>query len=437
MKVALFNVKYSPNLGDGAIAECLEHALGRRSGWVAWSIDLAGRTSWGLDGGGRTRAFKLATLQRMPGWLRDVVVGVLLELEVRRRLKRQWRNLLKDADVAVFGGGQLFQDGDLNFPIKVARAADVCRQFKIATAVFAVGATPLRSAMGRRLFDHLLRSPNVRHVAARDEASCALLREFGCEVHLSRDPGLLAAEVWPVPARQAGGPTRVGLGLTHPAVLAHHGTKKADVSKDALSLYLTMTKGLCAAGYDVVCFSNGAAEDELLLAELGSRLHGQERRGSRGGVRFADRCRTPEELARLIAGFDVVLAHRLHAAILAYAYRVPCVGLRWDDKLDRFYCSVGRGHFVIPFDVPNAETIATIVSAALAQPIDPQTHARVVSETMASIDQLATAVEAKTAKLRNQHSSDHQPLAPQSVEAQPWAVASKVTRASLTKERPA
>ena len=48
MKISLLNVKYSPNLGDGIIAECLEHVL-LQSDEVSdvSSCDLAGRSEFG------------------------------------------------------------------------------------------------------------------------------------------------------------------------------------------------------------------------------------------------------------------------------------------------------------------------------------------------------------------------------------------------------
>ena len=51
--IVLFNLKYSPNLGDGVIALCLENELRRH--FVSWdvrSIDLAGRSEWTTPTGG-------------------------------------------------------------------------------------------------------------------------------------------------------------------------------------------------------------------------------------------------------------------------------------------------------------------------------------------------------------------------------------------------
>ena len=69
MKVAILNVKYSPNLGDGLLAECLERELVRHQpAMEIVAIDLAGRTAYGAHG--RHRALALRTLERLPAPLR-------------------------------------------------------------------------------------------------------------------------------------------------------------------------------------------------------------------------------------------------------------------------------------------------------------------------------------------------------------------------------
>lgn len=58
-RIVLFNVKYSPDLGDGLLSECLERELGRSlPGCEVVSIDLAGRTAYPrVHGRARGRCF--------------------------------------------------------------------------------------------------------------------------------------------------------------------------------------------------------------------------------------------------------------------------------------------------------------------------------------------------------------------------------------------
>ncbi|XZQ27947.1 hypothetical protein ACTTAL_10305 [Rhodobacter capsulatus] len=61
--IRLMNVKFSPNLGDGLLSDCLEAGL-RARGAAAGSIDLAARTGYGQGLAGRGRVLRL--LEAMP-----------------------------------------------------------------------------------------------------------------------------------------------------------------------------------------------------------------------------------------------------------------------------------------------------------------------------------------------------------------------------------
>ena len=69
VKLFIFNVKYSPNLGDGLLSECLELELRRAIGRPeVVSLDLAGRDQYGP--GSWRREFALTLLERLPARLR-------------------------------------------------------------------------------------------------------------------------------------------------------------------------------------------------------------------------------------------------------------------------------------------------------------------------------------------------------------------------------
>jgi polysaccharide pyruvyl transferase WcaK-like protein len=241
----------------------------------------------------------------------------------------------------------------------------------------------------------LAQYPRVVHATARDPQSCASLLDLGREATICRDPGLLAASAWPPPARRPRARPLIGVGLTHPVLLAHHTSCRASPSYEgAVSLYTEMIGSICAQDCDVVCFTNGAGEDERLLDDMRQQrnLAGLPQ----GRLSFAARCRSPGELARLIGRLDAVVAHRLHASVLAYAYRLPSVGLLWDDKLRAFYQSVGRSKYLVPFDHANAVRIGSLVNEAIAEGIDVPAHARVLQETRQAIDDLVRAIAART-----------------------------------------
>lgn len=391
VKIALFNVKYSPNLGDGIVAECLEHELPRMiPGARVTSFDLAGRTDWTDPGSGRLRTVKLVLLQALPSWCRDFVVDVALGTTLRRRLRSFWRAALNNVDVAVFGGGQLIQDKDLNFPLKLDAAVGECRRARVPHAVYGVGASASTSSRGRRLLGGFLKG--AVFVAARDPASASILADFGCNhVVLGRDPGLLAADVWPTEVRQARSRRRVGICITHPSVLRHHGEGVVAGGDNAIALrYARLAVLLSDQNYQVRLFSNGAGEDETFL-DLVER-HVRKAEPSPKSIGRARRSARPEELARLISHLDAVIAHRLHACILAYAYRVPHIGLLWDSKLLTFLASVDRSDYAIELSDDCLTAIVDLVERSLAEGIEPTSHERTVNEARRGIERLSGAL---------------------------------------------
>jgi polysaccharide pyruvyl transferase WcaK-like protein len=393
MKVVTFNVKYSPNLGDGVIAECLEAELARRLPDIRIeALDLSGRTDRDNPARSGRRVFALKALQKMPAILRDVLVEGLLRLHVRRKCRPVWSKALRDADLAIVGGGQLIQDSDLNFPVKLSFVASECRQNNVPIALFGLGVAESRSRRGAALISSLLHSDELVFAGVRDGESAGRLGRRGVkDVVVTPDPGLLASRLWPLSVRRPRKRPLVGVGITHPVVLQHHGKGQPD-DTTIKDLYRGLIRRLLASGYDVTCFSNGAQEDRACLDDVvGSITTNAGERLTRGPD-----CRTPRELAELVGSFDAVIAHRLHACILAYSYRVVHVGLSWDPKLAAFFANVGRSRYLVDFNDDVVRAMPEVLAAARAQMISAIQHQRVLALSSASIDRLVLLLKGET-----------------------------------------
>ena len=106
---------------------------------------------------------------------------------------------------------------------------------------------------------------------------------------------------------------------------------------------------------------------------------------SEGAITDAPPPGTPAELAAIISQLSGVVAHRLHACILAYAFRRPIVGLGWDRKLESFFQSVGLDPCFLPAGNLTPQKAGSLLDMALAGGIDPARHAAAVAETRAAI----------------------------------------------------
>ncbi|MEL6985783.1 MAG: polysaccharide pyruvyl transferase family protein, partial [Actinomycetota bacterium] len=145
------------------------------------------------------------------------------------------------------------------------------------------------------------------------------------------------------------------------------------------AFYRGLVIELAERGHQVRLLCNGAAEDRAAVEAIASHQGVAELTAS-GRVEVAPTPQTGAELAGLVAPCAAVIAHRLHACILAYSYRVPVVGLSWDSKLDAFFESVDLENLLISDPLVRSAAAADLVEAAMARGIDPEAHAAVVKE---------------------------------------------------------
>lgn len=386
--IAIFNVKYSPNLGDGVIAECLESELRRCNPMLEpRSIDLAGRSGF-ASSNGKGRGRLLSVLELLPDAIRGLLVPRMLRALVHFSLKERWSAAMVDCRAAIIGGGALFADHDQNFPIKLAGVLNLCGARKLPVAIAHVGVTRGWSSAARKRVGEALQKTAIISNSVRDEPSVGnWVSELGkFEVptpHVAPDPGLLSCFTYgkaPKPPVQGASP-KVGICATSPLVLRLHGDKQA--ASRVESWLRAGIDELLARGNEIFLFSNGSPEDEKFREAVASQFRG------RSGFHLAPCFTTPGELARYIAHLDCVIAHRLHACIIAYSYRIPAIGLTWDRKLDSFFASVDRSHFVIDPAVTEPGVLAEHVLEAIAAPPEPERHAQIISACRSGISALA------------------------------------------------
>ncbi|MGF1627072.1 MAG: polysaccharide pyruvyl transferase family protein, partial [Alphaproteobacteria bacterium] len=227
-RICTINVRFSTNLGDGVIAECLDHAMRRLDPALSVeAVDLAGRRDYG-DGLNRSRARILTVMGSLPAPMRRILIRALLGGLARVKLRPGWAERLRGSDAVVLGGGQLLADTDLNFPIKVASCLGLVAQAQLPVAVHGVGVGGPWSPTGRRLFRTAMARADIRSFIVRDGMSRQRAQEeFGqvlpCPVTTCPDPAVLVHEAYGIPVHRPGPARRIGLCVSHPGVLRLHG----------------------------------------------------------------------------------------------------------------------------------------------------------------------------------------------------------------------
>ncbi|SDG96420.1 polysaccharide pyruvyl transferase family protein [Alloyangia pacifica] len=396
--IRCLNVKYSPNLGDGLLSECLEKGLklhGASS--ESSSIDLAGRTEFGQTITGRGAV--MTVLDALPDGLRGLAVRAPLALQSRRKWGPHYEAGLIGADAVAIGGGNLLSDHDLNFPTKLALALRTAAARQLPVALYACGMGGHWSVEGDRRMRRALQTGALDAVFVRDGASkerwdTRFGAESGKTAEVVRDPGLLAQQTYGVVPREKGRVPVVGIGIMSHVAIRYHATALLD--EDGLTQwYIALIRELAGRGARVVVFTNGAPEDlatvDLLRAQI-SELPGD--------IEIC-RPRTPAELSAIVGGCDAIVAYRMHAVIAAYSHGVPALALSWDDKLDAFMASIGREDWMAdPADLP-AEAAAERVLQAAEAGLDEARRTQVLAEALADVGRLYAALSDRIAVARS------------------------------------
>lgn len=392
MKIAVFNVKFSENLGDGILAECLERTIAS-CGAEVQTIDLAGRTAYARTG--NRRGIALRALQTMPGGIRRTVVRGALHGRLKS-LAPQWAGAIESADAVVIGGGNLFQDDDLNFPLKIAAVLDCARRTGRPLAIYAVGVSDRWSPAAKRLFD-TLQDTAIAHVSVRDERARENWRRHfpdGPQCRIVPDPGVLAASLNRTAlAENPGARGPVGICVTDPVILKRHASRaSAAIALSTPDEYAELALRLVAAGHAVRFFTNGASEDHS-YAERVAALDVLGPAVAAGAISTARHPGTPGELVSAIMGMRAIVAHRLHASIVAYSAGVPHVGLGWDDKVRGFFEAVDRGGFFADGSMATPERLAGLVDLSLKTAWDAGSRERITGFARSSIVSMVAELE--------------------------------------------
>lgn len=390
LRVRIFNVKYSPNLGDGLLSECLEQALidcGAHAD--TRSVDLAGRKAYGP--GPAQRGALIRSLHMLPPPVRQLSVRLPLAIQSRRRWQPHYSAALLGAECVVIGGGNLIVDLDLNFPTKIALAIRTAEQCGLPAFIYGCGMSSGWSREGHARMRRALERGVLRGVFLRDERSRLLWNaEFG-DAHglpalVVPDPGLLASYRYESGMKALPdytGRSVIGLNITSPVAVRYHSSQPVETG-GLERWYCDLAQELAIAGHEVRLFTNGSPEDRACALRVRAALQ-----SSAWSERFSHaQPETPAALATLIGGFQGLVAFRMHAVIASYSYRVPFVALQWDSKLESFVQSVARGDWLIdPFNT-SPQAAGALLGRAMACGIEEEAHAAVMERARAGVAML-------------------------------------------------
>ncbi len=358
MKVLLFGEKYSDNLGDGVISECLAYSIKfSLVGADVTTLDLSLRDRYSI---GESNENNSIIPNRPTGFISKArrVVGWLTFRKKQASLS--WSSDIRGADIVAIGGGQLFLNRDLNFPVKIYMLSRLLKDFKGRIVILACGASKINGFVAKFFLRSLLAHKGVSFVSVRDSESienmCNLNEKN--DTALLHDPAFISADCYRPDVKKS---NVVGLNImdfhTLNSLLGNGG------EAEYIAFWLALIERLRSKNYEVKLFTNGASEDNSFMFRLSEKLSDDIE------------CivpKNPKMLVETVSLFSLVFAHRLHANIISYANEVPSVGFIWGEKVAAFSRLTEReGYFVHDEDIfEKVDYIVGLGDKAISEGVD-------------------------------------------------------------------
>ena len=269
--------------------------------------------------------------------------------------RSEWKAAIERSDLIIVGGGQLFCDVALNFPIKLFLLSTLLGHKE--TIVLSVGVSARWSKLGKFLIERFLAMARPRFMATRDDDSADNLRRMlghrKIDTAIIHDPALVCADAFPNPHVEEKH-WDVGICISNLDALVMN-SEYTDLAAGASTLFFPrLADSLAAHGKSVVLFTNGAAEDNATARTLVNEGFISERT-----LLIPSR---PTELVSIISRCRAVVAHRLHANIVAYGQGIPSVALDWDKKVESFLRLTDRSRFLFPLSPDTDAVEAALLS---------------------------------------------------------------------------
>jgi polysaccharide pyruvyl transferase WcaK-like protein len=391
MKMPLYvicGVRYSDNLGDGVIAACTAYLASRvRPGIEIRYFDLAGRSRF-EPRPARHISLTKRVFYALPSQLRAAATLTAWFAYKRRAVKTMWSAIRPSGRYSLmFAGGQLISDVALNFPLKIGLLSKLVSQDLVSVAFFSIGVGSRFSLAGRWMLRRAFSRFRIGYFGARDKGSVRSLQadlNYTGEIRQTVDPAVWVQEAFGVERKKRDRPC-IGVGIAHPYEIGLHDDARDEDFASYSHLVSALIVEIGLRGWVPILFNNGSAEDDLFMRGLSERLR-------LDGYDFEvfSRPQVPEELVNAIAELDGVIAHRLHASIIAYGLGIPSVGFEWDRKVQAFYETCDRPYRCIRQGGRAAAQAVSLIEDAVREQND---GGRLLELKQCALDEMQKIVE--------------------------------------------
>ncbi len=353
-KIIVCTAKFSDNLGDGVISDCVEYLLKQHHpNIIVDCLDVSGRIEYQTSKSKNSSLIKQLFFYS-PEFIRPCLTLIALFLIFKPKIKKEIQRIdFSECRLLIFGGGQLINNVALNFPLKIAYIAKMARKYGLNYSFNSVGVGQKKSFLSKRLFNSVFDSTYLKSIYLRDNESLSEFKKTYISViepQLSIDSGLWAKECYAPSSKiiktkeeladKQGASNKIGVGISHPKELSvHMQTRGGDASVAAVYFWVSLIKKILKQGYQPFLFTNGSNDDDDFMQLV---VEQARKENILDKITVCGQFYTPNELVDGISTFSGLVSHRLHANIIAHSFNIPSIALNWDDKVKSYFKIIDR-----------------------------------------------------------------------------------------------
>lgn len=282
-------------------------------------------------------------------------------------LKEPDAEKIRSADLIVFAGGGLFGLSYLNFANFVEQILDEADAHDIPVIFSSLGINNMDATQeNEKRLTAILQRPCIKAMSVRENLSVFehYTPERTYAITPVCDPVFWAAPIYDrdiagiLTAKRDRTRPVVGVNLVRGGLFKDNGIDWA-LTKEENYLY-ALSQLLEENDIDYRFFTNGSTWDINTMRHFEKKY-----KIPREKLIFSE---TSRELVQAIAGFDAVVAIRMHASIIAYALSVPSVNFVWNPKIPYMYEKIGYPRRAVSADNWSAEKTAQMTEEMLSEP---------------------------------------------------------------------
>lgn len=285
----------------------------------------------------------------------------------KTKIYRYYKNNLFGAAGVIFAGGGLIKHSRENFWDVIYSILTICDRRKIPVYFDAIGVEGFdANNFNSQLLKYSLNKNCVKKITTRDDI--VSLKKYITDekkVDVVGDPALWTNEIYDISNIKK--TDIVGVGVVRGKIFTDYGFDFTE--EQILDAYVGIIKKLEEKGHKWQLFCNGIISDykmgEAILEKL--NLPTEEKY-------LAKRPESAEQLVQQIYSYKAIIAARLHANIIATAYRIPSVGFVWNDKLTMFGELINRAEFFLDeHQFSNAEYVVNMLEKSISVTYEEET----------------------------------------------------------------